>query len=328
MNMPHCNSGASDMCDTTIKIGVSACLLGREVRFDGGHKRSRFITDALADHFEFVAFCPEVAIGMGTPRQPIRLVGDDRNPQAVGVKSPELNVSQPLRSYGKKVAGDIHDLCGFIFKKDSPSCGMERVKVYNDKGMPERSGTGLFAREIIKAHPLLPVEEEGRLNDADLCDNFITRVYVYARWKALIAGGLSKSGLIEFHVSHKYLVMSHNTLVYKLLGRMLSDLSQVSLDEIADRYIARLMQALSKPATRKCHTNVLQHLLGYLKKDLESAHRADLNETIDAYRRGEFPLVVPIRLLQHHFNMHPHSYVKEQVYLKPHPQALLLRNNL
>jgi uncharacterized protein YbgA (DUF1722 family)/uncharacterized protein YbbK (DUF523 family) len=316
------------MCDTTIKIGVSACLLGREVRFDGGHKRSRFITDALADHFEFVAFCPEVAIGMGTPRQPIRLVGDDRHPQAVGVKTPELNVSQPLRSYGKKVAGDIHDLCGFIFKKDSPSCGMERVKVYNDKGMPERSGTGLFAREIIEAHPLLPVEEEGRLNDADLRDNFITRVYVYARWKALVAGGLSKSGLIEFHAGHKYLVMSHNTMVYKQLGKMLADLSRVSLAEIADSYIARLMQALSKPATRKRHTNVLQHLLGYLKKDLDSARRADLNETIDAYRRGEFPLVVPIRLLQHHFSVHPHPYIQKQVYLKPHPQALLLRNSL
>lgn len=312
----------------TIKIGVSACLLGRKVRFDGGHKRSRFIADALADHFEFVAFCPEVAIGMGTPRQPIRLVGDDRNPQAVGVKTPELDVSQPLRNYGKKVAGDITDLCGFIFKKDSPSCGMERVKVYNDKGMPERSGTGLFAREIIEAHPLLPVEEEGRLNDADLRDNFITRVYVYARWKALVAGGLSKSGLIEFHTDHKYLLMSHSTVVYKQLGQLLSDLTRASLADIADSYIARLMQTLSKPATRKRHTNVLQHLLGYLKRDLDSAHRTDLNETIDAYRRGEFPLVVPIRMLQHHFSVHPHPYINQQVYLNPHPQALLLRNSL
>ena len=311
-----------------IKIGVSACLLGKKVRFDGGHKRSRFVTDALAGHFEFVAFCPEVAIGMGTPRQPIRLVGDERDPQAVGVKTPELNVSQPLRSYGKKVAGDIHKLCGFILKKDSPSCGMERVKVYNDKGMPERSGTGLFAREIIKANPLLPVEEEGRLNDADLRDNFITRVYVYARWKSLLTGGLSKSGLLEFHAGHKYLLMSHSTEVYKQLGRVLSDLSRESLSDIADSYIARLMQTLSKPATRKRHTNVLHHLLGHLKHELDSAHRIDLSETIDAYRRGEYPLVVPIRLLQHHFSMHPDPYINDQVYLNPHPQALLLRNNL
>ena len=311
-----------------IIIGVSACLLGKEVRFDGGHKRSRFITDSLAGHFEFSAFCPEVAIGMGTPRQPIRLTGDASNPEAVGVKTPELNVSQPLRDYGMKVAGDIHDLCGFIFKKDSPSCGMQRVKVYNEKGMPERSGTGLFAREIMNAHPLLPVEEEGRLNDADLRENFVTRVYVYARWKALIENGISKSGLIKFHTRHKYLVMSHSNEMYRELGQMLADLNSASLAEIADSYITRLMLALSVPATRKRHANVLQHLLGYLKNSLDSAHRMDLDRTIDAYRSGEFPLVVPIRMLQHHFSMHPHPYISEQVYLDPHPQNLKLRNTL
>ena len=311
-----------------IVIGVSACLLGKEVRFDGGHKRSRFITDSLAGHFEFSAFCPEVAIGMGTPRQPIRLTGDTSNPEAVGVKTPELNVSQPLRAYGKKVAGDIHHLRGFIFKKDSPSCGMQRVKVYNEKGMPERSGTGLFAREIMNAHPLLPVEDEGRLNDADLRENFVTRVYVFARWKALIDNGISKSGLIRFHTRHKYLLMSHSNEMYRELGQMLSDLNRASLDEIADSYISRLMQTLSVPATRKRHTNVLQHLLGYLKNSLDSAHRMDLDRTIDAYRSGEFPLVVPIRMLQHHFSMHPHPYISEQVYLDPHPQNLKLRNTL
>ena len=321
-------SNYDEQTANTIKIGVSACLLGREVRFDGGHKRSRFVTDTLASHFEFVAFCPEVAIGMGTPRQPIRLVGDVRNPEAVGVKDQGLNVSQPLRDYGKKTAGNIHELSGFILKKDSPSCGMERVKVYNGKGMPERSGTGLFAREIMEAHPLLPVEEEGRLNDAELRDNFVTRVYVYARWKALIESGLSKATLLGFHAGHKYLVMSHSTVMYRQLGQMLSDLTRASLVEIADSYIAVLMQTLSKPATRKRHTNVMQHLLGYLKNSLDSAHRSDMNQTIDAYRRGEFPLVVPIRLLQHHFSIHPHPYIEKQVYLNPHPQALLLMNNL
>lgn len=311
-----------------VKIGVSACLLGRKVRFDGGHKRSRFITDSLERHFELLAYCPEVAIGMGTPRQPIRLVGDSQNPQAVGVTTSELNVSQPLRAYGRKVGAEIGELCGFIVKKDSPSCGMERVKVYNDKGIAERSGTGLFAREVMSAHPLLPVEDEGRLNDAQLRDNFITRVYVYARWKALISAGLSKSGLIKFHAAHKFLVMSHSTEIYRDLGQMLSDMSRQSLEVIADNYIAILMHALAKPATRKRHTNVLQHLLGYLRDDLDSAHRIDLNATIDAYRRGEFPLVVPVRLLQHHFSMHPHRYIDQQVYLNPHPQALLLRNQL
>jgi uncharacterized protein YbgA (DUF1722 family)/uncharacterized protein YbbK (DUF523 family) len=307
---------------STPKLGVSACLLGSKVRYDGGHKRNRFITDALADYFELVAYCPEVAIGMGTPRQPVRLVGDARNPRALGVLTPGLDVSVPLRNYGKAVAGDIHELCGFIFKQDSPSCGMERVKVYNDKGIPLRSGTGLFAREIIAAHPLLPVEEEGRLNDADLRVNFITRVYVHARWKAQVAAGHSKAGLLEFHAAHKYLLMAHSTVAYKQLGRLLADLTRASLADIAERYIAALMQALRKPATRERHANVLQHLLGYLKRDLDSAHRVDLDNAIDAYRRGEFPLVVPLRMLQHHFNVHPHPYVNQQVYLNLVPNAL------
>jgi uncharacterized protein YbgA (DUF1722 family)/uncharacterized protein YbbK (DUF523 family) len=311
-----------------IKIGVSACLLGREVRFDGGHKRSPFVTDELANHFEFVAYCPEVAIGMGTPREPIRLVGDIHSPQAVGVKNRELNVTQPLRAYAKKTAADINDLSGFILKKDSPSCGMERVKVYNSKGMAERLGTGLFAREIMEAHPLLPVEEEGRLNDAQLRDNFVTRVYVYARWKALVASGISKAGLIGFHAAHKYLVMSHSITRYRQLGQMLSDLTRSPIEEIAETYISSLMQALKIPATRKRHTNVMQHLLGYLKSSLDSAHRTDLHETIDAYHRGEFPLAVPIRLLQHHFTIHPHPYIDQQVYLNPHPRALQLRNRI
>jgi len=311
-----------------IKIGVSACLLGNNVRFDGGHKRSRFLTDALADCFELVAFCPEVAIGMGIPRQPIRLTGDPENPEAVGVKDRQLNVTQPLRDYSRQVAGTLDGLCGFIFKKDSPSCGMTRVKVYNDKGMAERTGTGLFAREIMQADPLLPVEEEGRLNDAGLCDSFITRVYVYARWKALLQAGLSKSGLLDFHASHKFLVMSHSTAVYRELGRLLSDLNRRKLQATADIYISKLLMTLTPPATRKQHSNALQHLLGYLKKDLGPAYRADLASTIDGYRRGDFPLVVPIRMLQHYFSIHAHPYISRQVYLNPYPQALPLRNSL
>jgi uncharacterized protein YbgA (DUF1722 family)/uncharacterized protein YbbK (DUF523 family) len=311
-----------------IRIGISACLLGKEVRFDGGHKRSRFITDTLAEHFEFVPYCPEVAIGMGTPRQPIRLVGDVRAPQAVGVKTPELNVTQPLRDYGRKVADRIDGLSGFIFKKDSPSCGLERVKLYNDKGMAERSATGLFAAEIVSAHPLLPLEEEGRLNDADLRDSFITRVCVYARWQVLLKDGLTKAALIRFHTRHKYLLLAHSNVIYRQLGRLLSGLDAQPLDELAGSYITQLMQALRRPATRKRHTNVLQHLLGYLKRDLDAVQRADLADTIDAYRRGVYPLVVPVRLLEHHFGRYPHPYISRQVYLDPHPRELGLRNSL
>lgn len=318
----------SNLLPEKIRVGVSACLLGNEVRFDGGHKRSRFITDELSGYFDFVSYCPEVSIGLGIPRQPIRLVGSPDSPQAVGVRDAEFNVTQPLRAYGQEIAGKIDDLRGFIFKKDSPSCGMERVKLYNDKGMAERVATGLFAQEIIAANPLLPVEEEGRLNDADLRDNFVTRVYVYARWKELQGGQPDKASLIRFHARHKYLVLAHSTVMYRQLGQLLADLNRQPLEEIRASYIRSLMRALSRPATRKHHTNVLQHLLGYLKNHLDSAHRTDLAESIDAYRRGEYPLVVPLRLLQHHFSIHPHPYISEQVYLNPHPQALKLRNTL
>ena len=311
-----------------IRIGVSACLLGNNVRFDGGHKRNRFLTDTLAGHFSFVPYCPEVAIGMGTPREPIRLTGSPEQPSAVGVKHPELDVTQPLADYGKKVAAGIDELCGFIFKKDSPSCGMTRVKVYNEHGMAERTGTGVFAREIMRADPLLPVEEEGRLNDAGLCDSFVTRVYVYARWKAMHRSGLTRAALIEFHAGHKLLVMAHSVTVYRELGRLLSDLDRGDLEATASIYIRKLIEALVKPATRKLHTNVLQHLLGYLKKDLDGLYRADLADTIDGYHRGDFPLAVPVRMLQHHFSIHAHPWIRRQVYLNPYPQALQLRNSL
>jgi uncharacterized protein YbgA (DUF1722 family)/uncharacterized protein YbbK (DUF523 family) len=325
-NRPKRDSGSIEHMPA-VKVGVSGCLLGKKVRFDGGHKRNRFITDSLADCFQLVPFCPEVAIGMGIPRQPIRLVGTAQTPRAVGVRQPEMDVTSALQTYARGVAEHIQDLCGFIFKKDSPSCGMARVKIYNHSGMPERTGTGLFAREIMRADPLLPVEEEGRLNDVHLRENFVTRVCVYARWKTLITGELSKASLINFHTRHKYLLLAHNPKMYRQLGQLLSDLASQSLERIASSYIEKLMQALSKPATRRCHTNVLQHLLGYLKKDLDPTHRADLAEAIDAYRRGLYPLIVPIRLLQHHFSVYPNAYICQQTYLQPHPVGLMLRNS-
>ena len=311
----------------TVRVGVSSCLLGNSVRFDGGHKRSRFITDELSQHFEFVKFCPELAIGMGVPRQPIRLTGDAGNPQVVGVKNPELNVTQPLQDYSSKAALQMDGLDGFIFKKDSPSCGMARVKVYNDTGMAERIGTGVFARAVMTENPLLPVEEEGRLNDPDLRDNFIMRVYVHARWRGMLAGTLTPARLLEFHTNHKYLLLAHSEVAYRELGDMLADLSKEPTGEIAGRYIARLMQALSKPASRKRHSNVLLHILGYLKNSLDAALRRDLARTIEAYRNGDYPLVVPVRLLQHQFSAHPHPYISRQVYLDPHPSSLRLRNS-
>ena len=311
-----------------LRLGVSACLLGAKVRFDGGHKRNRFIIEELGAHFEFVPFCPEVAIGMGTPRPPIRLVGELRAPRAVGSRDDSLDVTDALREYSAITAARLGGLCGFVFKKDSPSCGMERVKVYSDTGMPHRDGLGIFARAVQEANPLLPVEEEGRLNDPGLRENFVSRVLVYARWQALRQQGLSKKGMIDFHTHHKLLLLAHSPSAYRELGFTLARLDNGPLDALADRYIGRVMQVLKTQASRKRHVNVLQHLLGYLRKQVDDVNRADLAGVIDDYRRGLVPLVVPITLLQHHFRRYPNPYISRQVYLDPHPRELMLRNVL
>ena len=312
----------------TVRLGVSACLLGARVRFDGGHKRNRYLIDELGAHFEFVPFCPEVAIGMGTPRPSIRLVGDVEAPRALGSRDDGLDVTDALQAYSANRARRLEGLSGFIFKKDSPSCGMERVKVYSDKGMPQREGVGIFARAVQQANPLLPVEEEGRLNDSTLRENFVSRVFVYARWQALRQQGLTKKGLLDFHTRHKLLLMAHSPVAYRELGRLLARLDNASLDGLADRYIERIMQVLKTPANRKRHVNVLQHVLGYLRKHVDAVNRADLVDVIDDYRRGMVPLVVPVTLLQHHFRSNPHPWISRQVYMNPHPRELLLRNTL
>lgn len=314
--------------NSNISIGVSACLLGAKVRFDGGHKRNRYIDELLSEHFNFVSYCPEVAIGMSIPREPIRLVDDHGEIRVVGTRQPDNDFTQPMKSYGKRIAASMHELCGFVFKKDSPSCGMERVKVYAENGMPEKRGTGIFAHEIIKQNPLLPVEEEGRLNDPVLRENFVNRVYVYARWKALVQQGISKSALIDFHTRHKYLLLAHNQQTYRELGRMISALKQINLVEFSQQYIEKIMTVLAQPASRKKHVNVLQHLLGFLRPCLDPDDRAEVLDTIKAYGNGEYPLVVPVTMMQHHFRRNPHPFVNRQVYLNPHPRELMLRNNI
>jgi uncharacterized protein YbgA (DUF1722 family)/uncharacterized protein YbbK (DUF523 family) len=310
-----------------IPIGVSACLLGAPVRFDGGHKRDRFIDEQLRRCFDFIPMCPEMAIGLGAPRQPIRLVAAPGGARAVGTRDDKLDVTDRLRSYGREVAnGAARDLCGFIFKKGSPSCGMQRVRVYDAHGIPHADGSGLFAAEIMRARPLLPVEEEGRLNDPALREHFITRVYIYARWRALLDNGLSKAGLLTFHARHKLLIMAHSTEGYRALGRLVSNLQVRPLEDIAAQYIDMLMTVTGCKPSRKRHANVLQHLLGYLRDCADPRDRQDVLDAIETYRRGEYPLIVPVRLLHHQFRRHPHPYVAGQVYLSPYPQALMLRN--
>ena len=311
-----------------IPVGVSACLLGAKVRFDGGHKRDAFIDEVLGEFFRLVPFCPEVAVGMGTPRPPIRLVGTEDAPRAVGTRDPGLDYTLPLRAYGERV-GQLHtELCGFILKKGSPSCGLERVKIYTEQGMPHAHGSGLFAAELMRSQPRLPVEEEGRLHDPVLRENFITRVYVYARWRAFAQQGLSKAGLVDFHARHKLVLMAHSPQGYRELGRLVARVGLEPLAELADHYFARLMELLRQRATRNRHVNVLQHLSGYLRARLDREDRAELHDSIQSYQRGDVPLVVPMTMLQHHFRRHPHPYIERQVYLQPHPRELRLRNAL
>lgn len=321
------------MSDTTqssekIRIGISSCLLGQEVRFDKGHKRDGFITGTLSEYFEFVPLCPEVAIGLGVPREPIRLVGGAESPRAVGVRTESLDVTDALVDYGRRMARELGDVSGYIFKSKSPSCGMERVKIYTSKGPASKNGIGLYAREIMRGRPLLPVEEEGRLNDPVLRENFIERVFAYRRWQDATASRLTPAKIVAFHTAHKLSLMAHSPEQYRSLGRLVADAGKRPLAELAEAYITGFMEAMKRRATRKRHANVLMHLMGYLKRKLDSEDKAELREVIDAYRLGYVPLVVPITLLNHHFRRHPDPYVARQIYLNPHPKELMLRNHV
>ena len=318
----------ADSDSVAIRVGISSCLLGQEVRFDGGHKRDSFITGTLSQFFDFVPVCPEAAVGLGIPRQPIRLVKAGEGVRALGTKDPSLDPTDALADYGLATAARMTDVSGYILKNNSPSCGMERVRIYNDKGMPERRGVGIFAAALMEALPLLPVEEEGRLGDPVLRDNFIERVFVYKRWQTLEKEGFTAQGLVAFHSDHKYLILAHSQPVYRELGRMVADAGKGDPGELAARYISVLMAALRKPATPRQHVNVLQHLTGYLKDRIDSDDRAELVEIIEQYRQGLVPLIVPITLINHHFRRHPDPYVMRQHYLQPHPRELMLRNRI
>lgn len=312
-----------------VKIGVSSCLLGQEVRYDGGHKRDQFLVDSLSRYADFVPICPEVAIGLGIPRPPIRLVGDPDQPRAVGANDPTIDVTGRLQSFARETVASLGDISGYILKKGSPSCGMERVKVYSrEGGAAQRKGQGIFARVLTDHMPLLPVEEEGRLNNPVLKENFLTRVFVFHRWQQLITEGLSSRALLAFQSGHKYLVMAHSQAAYQRMGRLLANLRNVDLDAVALMYATELMTALARRATRKRHANTLQHIAGYLKRSIDSGDKQELSYNIDAYRRGQVPLIVPITLFRHYFRRHPDPYMERQVYLHPHPDELSLRNSI
>lgn len=311
-----------------IKIGISACLIGEKVRFDASNKPSSFCINDLGQHVSYQAFCPEVAIGLPIPRKTIRQIKDG---DLIKVARPDGSgeVGDALRAYGKKVASMTKHLSGYIFCAKSPSCGMERVKVYDVNGNPQvAGGIGVFAEEIMKANPLLPCEENGRLNDAILRENFVARVYAYRDWQALVeqhqARGLTKGALMEFHSRYKYTVMSHDLVAYKKLGQLLAS-ADIDVDTMAHDYIHGLMAALKVKATRKKHANTLAHIQGYFSQHLSKIQRAELTSQIDAYRKGLMPLMVPITLVNHYLLEFPKAYLAKQAYLNPYPEQLKLR---
>ena len=311
-----------------IRMGVSACLLGQQVRYDGGHKHDRYITDTLGEYLEFVPVCPEVEAGFPIPRETFRLVGDPENPRLVTSRS-NVDHTEHMVAWAQERVRELEkeNLCGFIFKSDSPNSGLSRVKVYNAKGMAEKRGVGLFARAFTQHFPLLPVEEEGRLNDAKLRETFIEQIFTLKRWRETMASGRSMKNLVDFHTRHKLLVLSHSPSHAKLMGKLVAEGKQMPIDEVTTRYERLLIETLRLKTTVKKNMNVIEHILGYFKEQLSADEKQEVLELFDRYRREFVPLIVPVTLLNHYVRKYDQPYLKQQVYLNPHPIALKLRNH-
>ncbi len=312
------------------RIGISSCLLGDEVRFDGGHKRDHFLTDVLSPHVEWVRVCPEVEVGMGTPRETLRLVREGDGPIRMVTTRTAVDHTAAMHRWARRRLEELaaENLAGYVLKKDSPSCGMERVKVFGSGGMPRRDGRGLFAGDLLARFPDLPVEEEGRLSDPRLRENFIERVFAYQRLRTFVEGRWTNGGLVAFHTAHKMSLLSHSTVAYTALGRLVASASQMSRKELQEQYISGFMRAMSAVATPRRHTNVLMHMAGHLKKRLDPESKRELLACIDEYRRELVPLIVPLTLLRHYVRIHAVSYLAGQTYLEPHPRELMLRNRV
>jgi uncharacterized protein YbgA (DUF1722 family)/uncharacterized protein YbbK (DUF523 family) len=308
---------------------VSACLLGEEVRFDGGHKRDDFLTSVLGPFVEWVPVCPEVEIGLGVPRDTLRLIGDESAPRLVVQRTGE-DLTARMQRYAADKVRELHGLHldGYVLKRASPSCGLFRVRVYHPNGMPQGGGRGIFAEELARRLPMLPLEEEGRLNDPSLRENFIERVFAAARWRAFVARRPRPRDLVAFHAAEKFAILAHSPARYGEMGRLVAKVGGTLTGETLDQYGRLLGQARASRATRGRHTNVLQHLAGFFKRQLADDERAELAEVIEDYRGGFVPLVVPITLIRHHVRRFGLAYLADQTYLNPHPKELMLRNHV
>jgi uncharacterized protein YbgA (DUF1722 family)/uncharacterized protein YbbK (DUF523 family) len=322
------------------RIGISRCLLGEEVRHDGGHKRDAFLVSTFGRFVEWVPVCPEVEVGMGTPREAIHLVASDNGARARDARSG----AQPVRLLGVKSGRDwtvpmatfsasrvrglmTENLAGYVLKKDSPSCGLERVRVHDD-GRVTRTGRGLFAEALVGAMPNLPVEEEGRLNDPALRENFVERVFAYQRLRTLFDGRWTMRSLVVFHSMHKLQLLSHSRPGYAELGRLVAAGITDSRRGLSATYQRLFMTALQRPTTPGRHADVMMHAVGHLKRLIQAGDRDELLAAIEDHRRGVVPLIVPITLIRHHVRRHDLGYLKDQTYFEPHPRELALRNHV
>jgi len=312
-----------------LKLGISSCLLGHEVRWNGGHKLDKYLAYTLGQFVEFVPVCPEVEAGFGVPRESFRLVGDAEHPRLITFKSKMDHTDRMMDWAAKRVRElEKEDLCGFIFKSDSPSSGMIRVKVYNEKGMPHKVGVGIFARAFMKHFPLIPVEDDGRLNDPLIRENFILQIFTMKRWRDILAGKPAMGRLVDFHTRNKLLIMSHSQKHYRVMGKLVADGKQMPIEELYEKYQNLLMEAVKSKTTIRRNANVLQHLMGYFKKQLTADEKKELLEIFEQYRRELVPLIVPITLINHYVRKYDQPYLKLQTYLNPHPMELKLRTHV
>lgn len=315
---------------TPVRIGISSCLLGNEVRYDGGHKRDAFLVETFGRFVEWVPVCPEVEMGLGVPRETLRLEQHGDDVRLIMPKTGE-DYTTRIRSFAQQRLADLAKLrlSGYILKKDSPSCGMERVRVYDGPGAPHRGGRGLFAEALMQRFPHLPLEEEGRLNDPSLRENFVSRVFAYHRWLQLAEKRITRAVLTRFHAQHKYLLLAHSQVGTQRLGQLLAHPDQFAdIRHLATAYMDAFTEVMRRPPTRRGHTNVLQHLAGYVSNQLDAEDRQELAEMIEYYRRGLLPLIVPVTLLRHYVRKFHVPYLLDQVYLSPHPHELMLLNQL
>jgi uncharacterized protein YbgA (DUF1722 family)/uncharacterized protein YbbK (DUF523 family) len=312
-----------------IRLGISTCLLGRKVRYDGGHKLDRFLTDTLGQYVEYVPVCPEVECGFGIPREAFRLVGNPESPRLVTSRTHQ-DYTERMTQWAKRRVIELEreELCGFIFKGNSPSSGMERVKVYGEKGMPVKKGRGIFAHIFMEHFSLIPVEDEGRLHDPRLRENFVERIFALRRWREALSKKGTMADLVEFHTQHKLLILSHSEKHHRTMGKLVAAGKEMPLKELYARYEALLMEALRLKTTPKKNSNVLMHMMGYFKKQLTSDEKEELLEIIHQYRDGYIPLIVPTTLINHYVRKYSQPYLSKQTYLQPHPIELQLRNHV